>query len=184
MIDRQRYLLSRLHYRYRPAALPNDVELTAAGAHIAGGSGVPAGPAAELSEAATPAPNSQFQTRFFASHAWTGTTPCNKPRRWRWGKRWKSMGRVSRTVPLALDLPRLARDPAALKNALVRPVAGFTPGQPPPPPSPRSVPTSARSAPTRSGGCAMAPLPPSPRAWLLLLGAALSSVRRRRVSSA
>jgi hypothetical protein len=186
LIARQRYVLSRLHFRYRKAELPRDIEVDKAKHHLSGGLGIPKGPSATLDTNAKTSEKSSFQTRFFASHAWSGTTPCVEPARWRWGKRWKFMGRVSRRVPVAIDLPRLTRDPAELERALVRPIAGLKPDAPeqpvreerPTPPPANSDDTGCRipSGPVRQSD--------TPVAFLVLIAFLARACARRAPSTA
>lgn len=189
LIARQRYVLTRLHYRYKKTELARDVGLRPAAGHVRGGVGIPKGPSAELLTTIVSSPQSTFQTRFFASHPWSGTTPCKQPVRWRWGKRWKSMGRVSRQVPLALDLPRVSRDASALRQALVRPIAGLSPvgRTSPPAATPKKTSTKnteASSAAPTSGGCTMTAPRPGRHAPVFLTVLALGVVGLRRRASA
>jgi MYXO-CTERM domain-containing protein len=116
MIERQTYVLSRLHYRYAtPAELAQDPKLVA-GAAIAGGTKLPEGPegAADLSVA--PAEKNEFQTRYNNLHPNISVMKCETPERYKWGKPPRTY-RGSSRIWVAEDLARKNRkqiDPVAM----------------------------------------------------------------------
>jgi len=85
LLDRNNYVITRLHHRYDPKGLPHDIQVRPAG-NIQGGVGEPTGPDAELSGAVEPAAESRFQVRYDATHPNKKVIQCDAPTRWRWGK--------------------------------------------------------------------------------------------------
>lgn len=140
LVQRQRYVITRLHRRSSGPGEQRSLELRSTGQGVQGGFGVPRGPAAELESGTSVKTPSRYQVRFFATHPWQGTMPCKAPARWRWGKRWKSESQHYRKLSIARDLPRLGTDAALLDKALLSSVpelglrAVSPPAEPPPPP--------------------------------------------------
>jgi len=177
---RQTYVLTRMHRRYAPSVARKSLELVPALA-VSGGVGVPKGSHGELSAAVASASDNQLEVRFVALYPWERAIDCAEPHRFRWGKRWASEARVSRAVPLALDLSGASRDRRVLTEALLRPLSelGLVP-------SPKAVPSVVPPAPSasaaasaaskRSGGCSMPGRPARGASMLsaLLLAAALA----------
>jgi hypothetical protein len=85
ILDRQKYVISRLHHRYDAQTLPNDLVLTKA-VPARGGVGIPAGQQHELSFEVTPASENRTQVRYNVFHPWQGQQKCASPKRFRWGK--------------------------------------------------------------------------------------------------
>jgi MYXO-CTERM domain-containing protein len=114
LIARQRYVLTRLRWHYGPGGLPEDPRLGPA-APVRGGVGVPRGPAAELARGVEPGQN-QYQVRYVRAFPWATEARCEEAERWRWGRRWTSLGRSWRKVWTAtlLGRPRARSDPRAL----------------------------------------------------------------------
>jgi hypothetical protein len=85
--DRQPYgfTLTRLHYRYGPDDLTEDLVFRAA-PPIQGGQGVPA-PDGTMQQGAQQSPYGQntFQGRYVILHPWEGPIACAEPSRGRWG---------------------------------------------------------------------------------------------------
>jgi hypothetical protein len=118
---RQTYVLTRLHRRYAPGELRGNLELAKAAA-VTGGVGVPAGASGKLPSGVVPSSDNRVEVRFFALNPWPLGVACSAPKRSRWGKRWASEARASRSVPLALDLPSAHRDASVLTRALLTPL--------------------------------------------------------------
>lgn len=85
--DRQPYgfTLTRLHYRYGPDDLTEDLVFRAA-PPIRGGQGIPA-PDGTMEQGAQLSEHGQntFQGRYVILHPWEGSISCHQPRRGRWG---------------------------------------------------------------------------------------------------
>ena len=148
---RQTYVLTRLHRRYGASAARSDLELGPAPA-VSGGVGVPKGAHGELSSAVTPASENRLEVRFVALYPWERAVACSEPHRFRWGKRWASEARVSRAVPLALDLPGASREPRILTEALLGPLSelGIVPSAKPAPAPSAVTPPASSGAATKS----------------------------------
>ena len=86
LLDRQAYLMTRLHYRYGKDTMPEDVKLTAGSKQVAGGTGVPKGQDTEISTSVEPAKTSELQTRYNFFHPWKAVMKCENPQRGKWGK--------------------------------------------------------------------------------------------------
>lgn len=192
LMARQTYVLSRLHHRYTPEALPRDVELVRAPA-VRGGVGVPSGKAGELPRDARPAEQNELQVRFVALERFGGGLACAGPVRYRWGKPWSSEARASRAVPLATDVFAAPRDRTGDRKFL----AGLLESPVPelgidrselrhasaPPPSAFAAPSAAPS--TAKSGCAVAaPGRPTPPCALLLLALSAYLLRAPRPARA
>ncbi|MEZ4335427.1 MAG: DUF2330 domain-containing protein [Sandaracinaceae bacterium] len=78
------YTLTRLHYRYGPRGLPNDLVFRP-GRPMAGG--IEDATLPRLSRSARSANRNEFRVRFIAQHRWTGPVACAHPQRNRWGGR-------------------------------------------------------------------------------------------------
>lgn len=122
LISRQKYVLSRLHYRYDRATLTDDPIFGPAPGHLQGGVGIPARADAKLPTLTEPAKTSRWQMRFVAAVPWSLPISCTKPLRFRWGKPDRTLGRTWRKVFLAQDLPRLPRDQKLLVQSLRTPI--------------------------------------------------------------
>jgi len=159
LFHRQRYVLSRIHLRYRSDGMPRDLELGPAASHIRGGIGIPAGPVGQLSTGVESAPTSRFQVRLLALFPWVRDMACRSPERWRWGRRWPHLGHRLRKAWTGRDLPRSGRDQSLLTRVIQTSLPELGLGVPPPerPPPPREA-GSPRS-PSRCGCTAPASLP-------------------------
>ncbi|MBX3272778.1 MAG: DUF2330 domain-containing protein [Sandaracinaceae bacterium] len=78
------YTLTRLHYRYGPRGLPNDLVFRP-GRPMAGA--IETATLPRLGRAARPATRNEFRVRFIAQHRWTGPIDCASPRRGVYGGR-------------------------------------------------------------------------------------------------
>lgn len=85
VLDRNSYVVTRLHHRYDEKSLSEDIELAPA-ANVEGGVGVPEGADAALSGSVTPAPENRLQVRYAAAHPSKKAITCENPVRYRWGK--------------------------------------------------------------------------------------------------
>lgn len=86
LLARQRYVLTRLHYRYDKTNLPKDVEIGPA-PNVEGGVDLPEGPKGTLpTDVKTTKKPSHLQTRYVFFHPNKAVLKCEAPKRWRWGK--------------------------------------------------------------------------------------------------
>jgi hypothetical protein len=191
LMARQTYVLSRLHRRYDARAPTADLELRPA-APVRGGVGVPSGKTGELSRETRRAEQNELQVRLVSLEAWTFGMACASPVRHRWGKAWPSAARVSRAVPLAIELSTTPGARELLPRLLASPVPELGIGRaelrhaapPAAPPPPASAAPAAASAP--ASGCAVSRAGPARGnrvlvwAWVFmagLLGACLRAGR-------
>ncbi len=187
LIERQKYILTRLHHRYDKSNLPKDPELGSAGSHIEGGHYIPKGPSGEISTEVKNSKQSQFQTRYLFFHPWKGMQKCEKPARWRWGKPPRTY-RGLRKIWVAEDLAEKDRKrikPAEVVQTAV-PALGLEAAVPADAGTDGGTPAE-QTEEKKSSGCGCT-LPGSARstgrdaAWLLIGALALALVRRRHPS--
>jgi hypothetical protein len=86
LVERHKYVVSRLHYRHDAASLPEDPKIGAAADKIEGGVAIPEGPKHQVSTEVKPAVINRFQTRYNNFHPWVPKINCQQPERGRWGK--------------------------------------------------------------------------------------------------
>jgi hypothetical protein len=89
----------------------------------------------------------RYQTRFVGLEYFEQALRCDGPQRFRWGKRWDSLSRLSRKASLGRDLARKPRDAALLEQSLRTPLPelglyGVAPGGIAPPSTPTNAPSS------------------------------------------
>ena len=108
-------VLTRMHYRYSPGDLGEDLVFAPAEA-IDGGREVPDGQG-QLSSEAQPSPQNFFQARYAIRHPWTGPIACKAPVRGRWG----GPPNGESAVKPALDLAQAKRGALALDTMLATP---------------------------------------------------------------
>lgn len=183
LIERQQYVLTRLHYRYTPQSLQSDIELRPTSVAIEGGVGIPQGPKGQLPTRSHEAKRNHFQARFVSLLPFPNAIQCANPTRFRWGRRWKSLDTALRKVYLAEDLPNSRRDGEPFFTLIRTPLPDY--GITPKPSVPDEPPPAATttSAAMRGGSKCSLSLTPSAKsehwllAWLVACGCVLS--RRR-----
>lgn len=120
MLERQRYVLSRLHYRYTKSTLPEDPTL-GPGAAIEGGIKLPVGEQGVADSAVLPAGTNAMQTRYNHLHPDISVLKCDKPERYRWGKPPRTYRGLNK-IWVAEDLSRKKRDKVELAQVVLTPV--------------------------------------------------------------
>jgi MYXO-CTERM domain-containing protein len=118
--ERNKYTLSRLHYRYNKASLSEDLRLAPA-KHLKGGLDLPKGPEGKASGEVKEASDSQLQVRFNYLEPSIKTIKCENPERWRWGKRPREVMRLRKTW-VADDLSRKSRTQIKPEKVILSPV--------------------------------------------------------------
>ena len=108
VLDRNHYILTRLHHRISEETFPTDLEITPADAHIEGGIKLPTGPKGELPLDIKPAEADRMQTRYVNFHPWIGMQNCESPERYKWGKPPRTY-RGLRKIWVVEDLARKSR---------------------------------------------------------------------------
>lgn len=128
LLERQKYVVTRLHYRYDASSLPDDPQLGTAETHLEGGIGVPKGKDAELPMDVKSAAQSKLQLRYNHFHPWKGMMQCESPERYRWGKAPRTY-RGLRKIWVAEDLARKKRNLFVPAQVIQDPVPslGITP---------------------------------------------------------
>ena len=173
VLERNSYVITRLHHRYDASGLPEDIELAPA-AHVEGGLGAPAGPNAELPASVEPAGESRLQIRFAAAHPNKKVSQCENPVRWRWGQPPPEYRGLRKTWT-ARDVAYKKRDKFVLADVITGtvPALGITAAAP-------ATEPAAATAEKKDSGCSLGAPPAerwSPFALLGMLGTGL--VRRR-----
>jgi hypothetical protein len=120
LLERQQYVLTRLHHHYSADNLPDDPEIGPA-PHVQGGVMLPKGEKMEISTEVKTADKSKFQTRYNNFHPWKGMMKCDKPERWRWGKPPRDYRGLRKTW-VAADLTRKDRKQIDPKQMVITPV--------------------------------------------------------------
>lgn len=117
LLERNQYILSRLHYRYAAAAMPKDVELGAA-APLEGGVALPGGELGESDLSAKDGAKNEFQSRYNGVYPNKVAVKCEAPKPHRWGKAPRSY-RGLRKIWVAEDLSRRNRTRVKLEGAVL-----------------------------------------------------------------
>jgi len=193
LIERQRYVLSRMHHRYDRASLPKDVQVGPADP-VRGGVDIPEGQKATLPTAVKPSTENQYQVRYVSFHPSPAVPHCDKPERYRWGKAPRTyMG--LRKIWTAQDMATKNRTSHKPEELIYTPVAELgIAGHPdlvggvaeiksfaPAAPSASAAPEAGGDKQAKSGSCTVA-LAGSAHtsAWPALAGFTLLLVRRAR----
>lgn len=180
LLERNQYVITRLHHRYDAKGLGQDIELRPAN-HVQGGLGAPSGAEGELPTSVESAAESRLQVRYNALHPSPKAISCEAPQRWRWGKAPRDYRGLRKTWT-ARDLAYRKRDRFKLGEVITSsvPVLGIA--------AAGSAPAPAPTAPEKKeeSSCALVPpraaygsRRPSGVLGVSLLGVALAWVGRR-----
>lgn len=85
VLDRNSYVITRLHHRYDAKGLPEDVQVQPA-ASVEGGVALPTGPDGNMAGSVESAQENRLQIRYAATHPSKKVLQCENPTRYRWGK--------------------------------------------------------------------------------------------------
>ncbi len=122
LLERHKYVVSRLHYRYSEATLPKDLELRPEPTEIVGGVGLPKGPGGDLPLGTkTGEDQNKLQMRYVHFHPWKGVIKCETPERWRWAKAPRTY-RGLRKIWIAEDMTRKSRTQIKLAEVVQTPI--------------------------------------------------------------
>ncbi len=116
VLERNGYVITRLHHRYDASGLPEDIEVRPAGS-VEGGIALPTGPNAEMPGSVTPASENRLQIRYAAAHPSKKVVQCENPTRYRWGKAPPDYRGLRKTWT-ARDLAYKKRDKFALTEVV------------------------------------------------------------------
>ena len=184
VLDRNHYVITRLHHRVSEATLPTDVEVGPAEGGLQGGVPLPTGPKGDLPIDVKPNDAERMQTRFLFFHPWKGMQACEKPERWRWGKPPRTY-RGLRKIWVVEDLARKSRTQIKPADVVRTPLPEFGLTGEPPKPVGDGGPDAGLEGGSSRRGCHCA-IPGGARgrnaagARLLALLGAVSLLRRRR----
>jgi hypothetical protein len=173
VLDRNSYVITRLHHRYDAKSLPEDVVLQPA-ASVEGGVALPSGPDGDASGSVAPAPENRLQIRYSALHPNKKVLQCENPTRYRWGKAPPDYRGLRKTWT-ARDLAYKKRDKFALKDVIKSSVPALDIAAAPDPAA--AAPAAAAPAQAKAdSSCALALAAPQPAraiwGWLGLLAGA------------
>jgi MYXO-CTERM domain-containing protein len=179
LVDRQRYVLTRLHYRYDAQGLPEALTLVPAAGGIQGGIDLPKSSEKTIDTATSAGSPNKYQARYNLFRPWKSEMKCEAPARDRWGKR-PIHNRVSNKVWSAIDLSRKSRDEIDLAKAVRTPVPALgIPGIAAV--KPKAEPVAEVAEKSSGCGCEVVGGAPSRSpAWLALAALAAAVVLRRR----
>jgi MYXO-CTERM domain-containing protein len=121
LVERHKYVLSRLHHRYDANALPNDPSFAPAQAGVQGGTSLPDGPKGVVSTDIKQGDTNRFQVRYNFLHPSKVVANCDNPQRFRWGKAPRHY-RGLRKVWVAEDLTRKDRRQIIPASVVMTPV--------------------------------------------------------------
>lgn len=178
--ERNKYMLSRLHFRYNKNSLTEDLKLAPA-PHVKGGTDLPKGPKGVSDSEVTPADKSRLQTRFNYLEPNIKAINCENPVRWRWGKRPREVMRLRKTW-VAEDLTRKSRTQITPEKVILSPVPAL--GIKGAPDEKKAAPKPKQEPEKGSCGCRVvgSSSPQVPRSAMLLVVVAGAAVARRRRS--
>jgi hypothetical protein len=180
VLDRNNYVITRLHHRYDANGLPADIELQPA-ASVEGGIALPTGPEAEAPGNVASAEDNRLQIRYSAVHPSKKVIQCENPTRYRWGKAPPDYRGLRKTWT-ARDIAYKKRDKFVLKDVIKSsvPVLGIAAAALQPVAAPADAPGDEAK---KGSGCALeASADRSPGGGLrllALLGLCLMPLRRR-----
>ncbi|MEO6603666.1 MAG: MYXO-CTERM sorting domain-containing protein, partial [Polyangiaceae bacterium] len=185
LVARNKYVVSRLHYRYDAKSLPNDPKFGPASGPVEGGIAQPKGQKGEASTEVRAASANKLQTRYNNFHPLVPVIQCANPERYRWGKAPRDYRGLRKTW-IAEDLTRKSRTqikPAAMIKTPI-PSLGLTGAAP----AASATADAGADAGTAGGAAASSkcscsvPGAPAKSSLFALLGltAALAVFRRRR----
>jgi hypothetical protein len=184
VLDRNGYVITRLHHRYDERSLPQDIEVQPAPS-VEGGLGAPQGPGAALPGDVEPATENRLQIRFAAMHPSKKVIQCENPTRYRWGQAPPDYRGLRKTWT-ARDIAYKKRDKFVLADVIKSSVPALGVAAPP---DPSTAPPAPAPAAKPDSGCALATRGVDAHAsstgrgfgWALL-AVVLLPLRRRRAS--
>lgn len=183
LVARNKYVLSRLHYRYDEKTLAQDPKLVGKSEGMAGGTALPKGEKREADMSITSGKNRE-QTRFNNFHNWKPVIHCDSPDRWKWGKSppdYKGL----RKIWIAEDLTRKSRTQISAAKMVKTNLPELGLGPTFLVPDAGADASDGGTETTKKGGCSVSPGPDGGTGSLVALLAGLVSfgVRRRRSRS-
>jgi MYXO-CTERM domain-containing protein len=180
LVARNKYVLSRLHYRYDEKTLAQDPKLVGKADGLAGGTALPKGEKREADMTVTSGKN-RLQTRFNNFHNWKPVIHCGNPDRWKWGKSppdYKGL----RKIWIAEDLTRKSRTQISAAKTVKTNLPEFGLGPTFLVPDAGADASDGGTAPEKKSGCSVSPGRDAgvSSAFALLASLAAFGLRRRR----
>ncbi len=180
LVARNKYILSRLHYRYDDKTLAQDPKLVGKSDGLAGGTALPKGEKREADMTITSGKN-RLQTRFNNFHNWKPVIHCANPDRWKWGKSppdYKGL----RKIWIAEDLTRKSRTQISAAKMIKTTLRDRGLGPTFAAADAGTAPSDAGTATEKKSGCSMSPGRETSggSVFALLAGFAALGSRRRR----
>jgi MYXO-CTERM domain-containing protein len=183
LLERHEYILSRLHYRYDAAGLPEDPTIGPAAGGAEGGIALPKGPKMEVSTEVKTGGASRFQTRYNHFHPWKPVIQCQSPERGKWGKSPPDY-RGLRKIWIADDLSRKSRTQIKPAKVVLTPLPELGLGATPASAEIADAGVDAGAAGTEAGGnkcgCTVPGAGGARVGWAGALGLLAASVLRRK----
>ena len=131
VLDRNHYIVTRLHHRVSEETFPTDVELTPINGGLQGGILIPTGQKGDIAIDVKPADAERLQTRYLFFHPWKGMQQCEKPERYRWAKPPRTYRGLRKTWVVE-DLARKSRTQIKPADVVRTPLPEFgLTGEPP-----------------------------------------------------
>jgi hypothetical protein len=152
LVERHKYVLTRLHYRYGKDGLKEDPKLGPASGGVEGGIDLPKGKDGAASTETKPATENAFQTRYNNLHPNQKVVQCDKPEPYRWGKAPREY-RGLRKIWVAEDLTRRDRKQIKPTEVVLTPVPALGLGVAAPKPAVDPNAPPAAEAEKKEGGC-------------------------------
>lgn len=179
--QRNKYILSRLHYRYNKSTLTDDLQIGATNP-VEGGIDLPKGPKGEANTEVKAATDIRLQTRFNFLEPNIKAINCEKPERWRWGKRPREVMRLRKTW-VADDLTRKSRTQIKPEQVILSPVPALGLNGTP---SGEAKPETKVEKPEEKSGCSCRVVdsrtPATPFSFVLVVLGGVAVTLRRRLS--
>jgi hypothetical protein len=129
LLERHKYVLSRLHYRHDAATLPDDPKIGPASDRVEAGVAIPEGLKHQVTTEVKSAPVNRFQTRYNNFHPWVPKIQCQQPERGRWGKSPPDYRGLRKTW-IAEDLARKSRTQIKPEKVVLTEIAALGLGAP------------------------------------------------------
>lgn len=120
LLSRNKYVISRLHYRYDSGGLPQDPQLGAA-SPASGGTAQPQGRSGEASSEVRLGDVNKLQIRYNHFHPWVPVIQCASPERYRWGKAGRDYRGLRKTW-IADDLTRKSHTQIQPASVVLSPI--------------------------------------------------------------
>jgi MYXO-CTERM domain-containing protein len=183
LLGRNKYVVSRLHYRYDAKNLPSDPKVGPAAA-ASGGTAQPKGKDGEASTEVKLGDANKLQIRYNNFHPWVPVIECQSPDRYRWGKAGRDYRGLRKTW-IADDLARKSHTQIVPAKVVMTPVPDLELGVAKTATPAASASAAPAASADKSGSCSVS-LPAKAKtsdeaafSLLAVLGAALGLRRRR-----